>query len=369
MARLHYIDNLRWMAILMLFPFHAAFVFCPQWYGFYVSSVHSSTAARCLVVAVEPWIMPLLFCIAGLSMKFALQKRTPRAYLKERVAKLLVPFLAGLVLICPVIAYYALKFHTGYTGSFAGAFAHFFSSVHTIQARNGILGDFSVDHLWFIIFLFIVSAGALGMILLGRRMARVHLNHGTVNLPVMVLLFVPVWLLNFAGFNMTGYSLVSYFAMFLIGYSLLATDSARARLEQYWASLLAAWVVLTIGVMWIGGILLTHDEVFSGYSALYVLTGWIGVLALMGAGRHLLDRTNNFAVYMGAASYPVYILHQAVLVVTAYYVVMLAIPPVLQYLALVVISLLLTFACYEILRRIPGVRFLFGIAGPAKKTA
>ena len=63
-------------------------------------------------------------------------------YLKERVTKLLVPFLAGLVLICPVIAYYALKFHTGYTGSFAGAFVHFFSSIHTIQDLNGISGRF-----------------------------------------------------------------------------------------------------------------------------------------------------------------------------------------------------------------------------------
>ena len=122
MVRLHYIDNLRWMCILLLFPIHAAIVFCAGWYGFYVLSDYSSTAARCLMVFIEPWIMPLLFCIAGMSTKFALQKRTPLVFLKERVTKLLVPFLAGLVLVCPVIAFYALKFHSGYTGSFAGAF-------------------------------------------------------------------------------------------------------------------------------------------------------------------------------------------------------------------------------------------------------
>ena len=72
--------------------------------------------------------------------------------------------------------------------------------------------------------------------------------------------------------------------------------------------------------------ILGHFEVFWGYSALFVLTGWTGVLAFMGAGRHLFDMTNNFTAYMGAASYPVYIIHQAVLVVIAYYVVMLAIP-------------------------------------------
>jgi peptidoglycan/LPS O-acetylase OafA/YrhL len=360
------------MGILMLFPFHAAFIFCAGWYGYYVSSDYPSTAAHMLTVSVEPWIMPLLFGIAGLSTKFALQKRTPLLYLKERVTKLLVPFLAGLVLICPVIAYYALKFHTGYTGSFAGAFVHFFTSMYTIQdpnGINGISGDFSVDHLWFILSLFIFSVVALGLILPGRRLAGPRLNPDKVSLPVLSLLFIPVWLLNFAGINVTGYSLLSYFAIFLIGYSLFAMDSAQARLEKYWAVLLAAWIVLTIGVMWTYGILMGHSEVFWGSSALYVLTGWTGVLALMGAGRHLFDRTNAFTACLGAASYPVYILHQAVLVAIAYYVVMLAIPPALQFLAIVIFSLLLTFACYEILRRIPVVRALFGIAGPDKKMA
>ena len=369
MVRLHYIDNLRWMGILMLFPFHAAFVFSQGWYGYYVSSDEPSTAAYLFTVSVEPWIMPLFFCLAGVSTKFALQKRTPQMYLKERVTKLLVPFLAGLVLICPVIAYYALKFHAGFTGSYADAFVHFFRSINTIQSPNGMSGDFSIDHLWFILSLFIICVVALGVILPGRRQAGLHLSPGKVSLPVLGLLFFPVWLLNFVGIYETGYSLMSYFAMFLIGYYLFAMDPVQAQLEKYGAALMAAWIVLTIGVMWTYGMILGHHEVFWGNSAVYVLTGWTGVLALMGAGRHLVNTSSNLAAYMGAASYPVYIIHQAVLVAIAYYVVMLAVPPALQFLAIVIFSLLLTFACYEVLRRIPVVRALFGIASPQKKTA
>jgi glucans biosynthesis protein C len=369
MVRLHYIDNLRWISILMLFPFHTAFVFCAGWYGYYVLSDYSSAAAHCLTVSVEPWIMPLLFCIAGLSTRFALRKRTPLVYLKERVAKLLVPFLAGLVLICPVIAYYALKFHTGFTGNFTGAFVHFFSSGLHIQDASGIIGDFSVDHLWFILFLFIVSMVGLGVILLGRRLAGFRPDPGSVSLPVLVLLFIPVWLLNFVGFSVTGYTFMSYFAMFLIGYSLLAEDPVLVKVEEYWTVLLAAWILLTVGVMLTGGIILGHYEVFWGTSPLYVLTGWTGVLALLGAGRRLLDISTPFTAYLSMASYPVYIIHQAILVAIAYYVLMLAIPPVLQFAAIVILSVLLTFACYEILRRIPVIRVLFGITGPDMRTA
>ncbi|MFA5269217.1 MAG: acyltransferase family protein, partial [Methanoregula sp.] len=335
MVRLHYIDNLRWICILMLFPFHTAFIFSAGWYGYYVSSDYPLTAAQCFTVAVEPWIMPLLFCIAGMSTKFALQKRTPQMYLKDRVIKLLVPFLAGIVLICPVIAYFALKFHTGYTGSFAGAFMHFFSSIHNFPDLNGVGGDFSVDHLWFILSLFVISVVALGVILLVQWQPRLHLNPKKVSLPVLVLLVIPVWLLNFVGIYETGYSVISYFAMFVIGYCLFAMDPVQAMVEKYRAVLLAAWMVLTIGVMGVYGMILGHYEVFWGYSVLFVLTGWIGVLALMGEGRHLFDITNTVTAYMGAASYPVYIIHQVVLVAIAYYVVMIAIPPALQFLVIV----------------------------------
>ena len=369
MVRLHYIDNLRWMCILMLFPFHAAFVFSAGWYGYYVASDEPSTVAYLLTVSVEPWIMPLLFCIAGISTKFALQKRTPQMYLKERVTKLLVPFLAGLFLICPVIAYYALRFHADYTGSFAGAFVHFFSSAGTLQSPNGMSGDFSIDHLWFILSLFIISVVALGVILFGQRQERFNFSPDTTSLPVLILLFIPVWLLNYVGIYETGYSLLSYFAMFLIGYYLFAMDSVQAKVEKYWVVLLAAWIVLTTGVMWTYGMFLGHHEVFWGYSALYVLTGWTGVLALLGAGRHLLDRTSTFAAYMSAASYPVYIIHQAILVAIAYHVVMQKIHPALQFLAIVLFSVLLTFSCYEVIRRIPVIRALFGIARPDKKPA
>ena len=57
-----------------------------------------------------------------------------------------------------------------------------------------------------------------------------------------VLLFTPVWLLNGAGFMVTCYSQLSYFAIFRIGYCLLSQEPVLAQLEKYWAVLLAAWI-------------------------------------------------------------------------------------------------------------------------------
>ena len=366
MPRLHYLDNLRWLCILLLFPVHASVVFSAGWYGYYVLSGYSSPAALCFIVSVMPWLMPLLFCIAGISAKFALEKRPPAVYLKERVVKLLVPFLAGLVLLCPVLAYFGMKSNLGYTGSFFDAFLHFFGTWNNIRDPTGFTGDFDYGHLWFILWLFVISVAALGLILLSRKIKITPLRPGSVGLPALILLFIPLWLLNRIGDDISGYTLASYFCMFLIGYSLLSMDPVLAKLETYWAVLLAAYAILMLGMIAIGGGVmeggLTMDELIA--SPYPVFTGWIGVLALLGAGRHLLDFTNRFAAYLGAASYPVYIIHAPILVAVAFYVVMLKIPPGLQFALIVVLSLLLTFACYEILRRVPGVRVLFGIPGP-----
>lgn len=366
MARLHFLDNLRWMAILLLFPLHAAFVFCAGWYGYYVMSPYSSVAAHCLTVAIEPWIMPLLFCIAGISTKFALQKRTPLAYLKERTRRLLIPFFAGVVLVCPVIAYYALKFNTGYDGSYAGAVVHFFSSAFTIGYSSGQTGGFSVDHLWFILFLFLVSFAALGPILFWRRFFGSRFSSISIPVPVLLLFFVPAWLLNAAGPNVAGYSFLSFFAFFLIGYSLVSAEKVQVSLEENRVLLVAVWIALTIGVMWVGGIVLGQWELFWGSSPLFVLTGWTGALALLGAGRHLLNFSNAVTTYLSAASYPVYIIHHAVLVAVAYYLIAVPILPAVQYTLIVLLSLGVTFACYEIIRRIPVVRALFGVAAQKK---
>ena len=76
MERKYYIDNLRWMAILLLFPFHTAQIWSGGEYsGFYIWSC-TNTALYTFSTAVYPWYMTLLFAIAGISCKYALQKRT-----------------------------------------------------------------------------------------------------------------------------------------------------------------------------------------------------------------------------------------------------------------------------------------------------
>ena len=88
-VRKPFIDNMRWIAVLFLFPYHAARIF-DGIQPFYIKGPASELATD-FVLSCTPWFMPLLFVVAGVSTRYALRKRSRRAYIRERFAKLLVP--------------------------------------------------------------------------------------------------------------------------------------------------------------------------------------------------------------------------------------------------------------------------------------
>ena len=93
MERKYYIDNLRWLAILLLFPFHAAQIWSGGEYsGFYIWS-HTNTVLYVFSTFVYPWYMTFLFTIAGMSCKYSLLKRTNKQFVVERIKKIVIPFL------------------------------------------------------------------------------------------------------------------------------------------------------------------------------------------------------------------------------------------------------------------------------------
>ena len=94
---------------------------------------------------------------------------------------------------------------------------------------------------------------------------------------------------------------------------------------------------------------------------LAMLAAWLMMVGLLGCGKRYLDRTAPASSYLAEASYPVYILHQTVIVIAAFYVVGLPAAEPLQWLTLLVVSVVSTYALYEVVRRFAPARFLFGM--------
>ena len=81
--------------------------------------------------------------------------RTPKAYVRERFLRLLIPFLFGIITYIPLTTYIrkagSLSFPEHYRGFFIFDFEHL----------DRFDGTFTPAHLWFILFLFIFSLAAL----------------------------------------------------------------------------------------------------------------------------------------------------------------------------------------------------------------
>ena len=67
--RKYYVDNIRWIVILLLVPYHAAMAWNvwgePNYIYFESNKIISS-----IVVFFSPYFMPLMFFIAGISTRF-----------------------------------------------------------------------------------------------------------------------------------------------------------------------------------------------------------------------------------------------------------------------------------------------------------
>ena len=92
--RKHYIDNLRSLCILLLFPYHTFMIYN----GFESFYIHGDVVKPLsdFILICSPWFMPLMFVLAGISSAFSLKKRETSQYIKERILKLFIPLVFGI---------------------------------------------------------------------------------------------------------------------------------------------------------------------------------------------------------------------------------------------------------------------------------
>ena len=362
------IDWLRVLAVLLLFPFHTARIF-DVWEEFYVKNDQLSSALTYVIGYLGPWHMPLFFLLAGASTWFALRFRSGGRYAVERVKRLLIPFLFGLLVLVPPQTYFGLRNHSDYSESFVSYYPRFFEMIPA-DMDGYFLGGFTLAHLWFIIYLFLISLVALPLFLLLNRKSGQRLVGWLAafcSLPgAIFLLAVPIILMG----SITDFwpDPFYFLALFVLGYIMMADARFGEAIDRHKAIALFLGPVLFLVVTyfnvasWPKGIPGWLIRIYFGGFAT-----WFFLVALLGYGRRLLNFTNGFLKYVGEASYPWYILHQTVIVAIGFYVVQWGAGVPVKYVTILVASFVATVAVYDlVVKRTNVTRFLFGMR-PKKK--
>ena len=368
--RLYYVDWLRLVAVFLLFFFHTARIFDPM-ENFYVQNDHLSSVLYYMFIAsIGPWQMSLFFLLAGASTYYALRKRSGGEYSRERFKRLLIPFVFGVLVLIPPQSYLGLLNHSDYAKSFFAWFPNFFH-LQTDDIDGYFLGGHTWGHLWFILHLFVYSLIALPLLLYfnresGQRWAKRVV--GTLTKPIVLLLLFPLLLVLIGEFpEIVGGNPLFYITFFICGFILMSDPRFIDTLDK------RKLILLLLGVVPFAGILIVSatnswpadmpgwaNDILDGYVDGFV--PWYVILAMLAYGSRLLNFTNRFLKYFAEGAYPLYILHQTVIVIIGFFVVQWGFGVGAKYAIIVALSFAGSVLVYDILvKRTKITRFLFGM--------
>jgi len=323
-------------------------------------------------------------------VRYATRTRSAGAFVRERLARLFVPFVVGLVLLVPPMFYLGRLGQPGFHESYWRFWLRFLDipAMSVGILTHGSWSEFDPAHMWFLYVLLLFSITHLqsprGARLVDRaagfteRRGIVVLFGGAIPMAAVEAAFGP-------DVNTGGWERVVYLFPLLYGYVIASDPRFETAIRRSRRMALAgALVVTAVLVAWataLGDAVDIRDGGVPALSALQGLAGWLWIVSILGFAGSIIARRSTrsptnadeppakpesrwrrAARYANEAVLPFYVLHEPVIVVAAWVIVRWDGPIVGKYLALVIVSFAVTLGLYEVLvRRFRVTRVLFGM--------
>jgi glucan biosynthesis protein C len=157
--------------------------------------------------------------------------------------------------------------------------------------------------------------------------------------------------------------------VFLNGYILASDGRFREAIRKAAPlALLLAVVSFGLGLTWVmGGNPLEytpHSQLTTGwylYATNRGLGVWLWLVGIMGIGQRVFTSDSPTLHYLSEAAMPVYVMHLAVQVVIAYYVLQWGLSNTLEFVVITIATFAGCFLVYEVIKRFNVTRVLFGL--------
>ena len=383
--RYHYLDNIRWVTVLLVMFFHVFYYFNAYCMGSGIGGFSDYQPQDAVLYLLYPWLMPLLFVVAGMSSRYALQRKSASEYLRTRTRKLLVPATLGLFIFQWMAGYFGMqtinfRFHAD-----MGAEQPWWV-MYIMWAVCGGGGLWFIQLLWLFSLITIVDPlllhtsqapslcregrggsrgswmAAFGLLLFG---ALLYLSDQTV-MDGDNSMQDPAMLYNV-------YRPLYYLTAYLFGYFFFVREEVQGLLVHL------RWIIIPAAIACgIGLTITTFGQ--DAYSPAYIrsvgnnLYAWLAILAMFAAFCTWFNRDVSrlskpsiakICTFVRDASYGLYILQFFVYMSIGYLLrAYTALPPWAMYVLLFLAMFGLTPALYLLISRIPILRYyVLGIKG------
>jgi glucan biosynthesis protein C len=369
-----------------IFLFHSSRPF-DVWHPWHITNSTPDLGFTLFDSFISGWIMPLFFVISGIAVYFSLSRRSASEFARDRLERLIIPFIFGLFFVLPVNVYYDAVFHGNFTGGLLAFylgpyFTRFFpfdtnfSPTYFANSNQGV-------YLWYLFWLFVFSlvmAQFFKWSVRERDLSKFSKLYALCNRRGGILLLaVPVVLVNIgavppffvfpSGYG--GWKLPTYLALFITAY-VIATNPRfeeaieKNRLPALLLGILASLLILGVTAVTAGepsgsGTAGGIDGYYVVVSTVWALNGWCWVTAILGFGKKHLSFDHKYLKISNELVLPFYILHQSVIVAVAFYVVSLDLVVIEKYLLVLLASFPIIVALLYPVSKINVLRFLFGM--------
>ncbi|MYN03295.1 acyltransferase family protein [Pseudoduganella sp. DS3] len=375
--RLYFLDWLRICAFFLLVLYHTGMYYV-SW-DWHVKSPAAGSTIEPLMLLSSPWRMSLLFLIGGAAAAFLLDKLGGKGLAKERSKRLLLPLVFGMFFIVPPQSYFEVVSDVAYQGDYFDFMQLYVTGYDGFCDQNGCLDMPTWNHLWFLPYLWLytlllAAVGSRRVQAAGAGLLRHLQGWKLFLLPVAFLalgriLLLPYWPHTH---NLTAdwHNHALSLPMFLFG-------AAMARQDGFWQRL-AALRFKALGLFcasWAGlmGFYMMGEAFQVAWlplgRVLYATCQWSGLLAVCAFGYQHLNFDSAARRYLTQAVFPVYLLHQSLIICLAMALRAAGLPPALEGALIVLLTLAISFAVFEMVRRVPLLRPLFGLGKAAGSRA
>ncbi|MFK2819793.1 acyltransferase family protein [Flavobacteriaceae sp. LMIT009] len=362
------LDWLRVIVFALLIFYHVGMFFVP--WGWHIKNNVIYEWLRIPMWFLNQWRLPILFIISGMGTYYALNKRSGLQFTIERIKRLLVPLVFGMLIIVPPQVYIERIAKS----QFLESYFSFWPS----QAFIGVYpeGNLSWHHLWFLPYLLLFSLVLIPLFLFLRN----NPNHISIKWlskqiksPFKIYLFIiPLYLAEafLEPFFPTTHALIgdwftiiNYILMFLFGFLLITVkDTFWNTVESYRKRFLVTGILLFTAMVWL--VYNVPDSTVRHFTEALIKVAnlWSWILVLFGFASKYFNTKSRTLSYCNQAVYPFYILHQTVTIIIAYYLMNLEWSLFVKSSILAIGTFGISWILYEFLiRRVKFLRPLFGL--------
>ncbi len=363
------LDWLRVLAFSGVFFYHCSRFFnSADWH---IKNATISPLVDIVTSIFDLWGMPLLFAISGASIFFALRPQGAARFLRDRVMRLLVPMVIGILVLAPPMVYLDRLTH----GRFSGSFFEFLP-------RYVLPANFSWNgmHLWYLVYLFIFTLALSPLFIwlkhpAGQKFIQALGNFsehkGAIFLWAIPIAIVAIVLDPFGMIRPSPSEslvrLVMYPLPLVYGYLIYAHDGIQQAIIRQRRGSLIIVVLFTLVALLISMGTSKWGWKFNLPVYMLVMAScclliWSYLLAIFGYGMRYLTSTHRWLSYANEAVLPIYILHQPVILTLGFFIIPLQLPILVKYLIIASLALSISLGFYEyVIRRVNIVRYAFGL--------